>query len=540
MSLTAGYDILAQIHEKALNKSMALLYYSGKIGIKGSYSLAEKVPEDFKAFSSFDYDISLTKEPFVDFRGKNRLFLMFGGLAKITVFGCVDIYVSLDFSIDAKIVFTLATGKLQFKLNKVKILKLMAADCTGINRTFVNKLNYILDEILNTYFSKENTIDLMAVPLQNLQLPVVGSIQAIKADVLIYDDRSLVVGVSFFEKKGNLSQVQNRLGDTDCYVAVAEDAACKILDYCWGKVGDVLKTDFDETININFASAAAGKAMDVAVRVFTLGFIQTETEYDNMTMQCSGNISVNSAPLLNFVGDGNVEVLNLNLDTNVNVKIDALRTQSVVLDKSSFIPDSVTKFEDDVSLSHKENEPTTLVNVSNLFKIKVEKAAAKLVFDTTKNDGSVKIKITDVDFKVDFDKKGTTFSDTTWNKLMTFVKQFIIDKIPEFAISPSLILSGAKIFNDYTLSLNNSVLSVEDDAIAIRTDINVNEIRNDETDIPNYVVDMDAKAVHDFGCEDVRKIARGKRKGFFVMYEALFRGYTPCRKCLDGYTLVGK
>ena len=541
MSLTAGYDVLAQIHEKALNKSMALLYYSGKIGIQGKYSLADKAPADFKPYSSFDYDISLTKEPFVDFRGKNQLYLLFGGRVKITLFGSVDVYFSVDFSIDAKIVFTLATRKLHFKLNRVKILKLTAMDRIGIDRQFLNKLNYIVDEILNAYFSKEDTIDLPTVPLQDLQLPVVGTnLSAVKADVLIYDARSLLLGLSFFEKKGDLSQVKNRLGNADCYVAVSESAAGNILNYCWGKVEDKLKADFDETMNINFASAATGKATDVLARVFTLGFIQTETEYDNMTMQCSGDVAVNSVPALNFTADGNLEVLNLDIDANVKVKIDALRTQSITLDKSSIIPDSLTKFEDDVLLSKKENEAATLVNVSNNFKIKVEKAAAKLVFDSVKNDGTVKAKITDVDFKVEFNRKDSTFSDITWAKLMSYVKQYIVSKIPEFSVSPSIILSDLKIFNNYTLSLKNSNLTVAEDGIAIETDINVNEIRSEETDIPNYVVDMATKKVHDFSCDDVTKIRRGYRKGFYVMYEALFKGYMPCTKCLSGYSLVGK
>ena len=541
MSLTAGYDVLAQIHEKALNKSMALLYYSGKIEIKGNYSLADKVPANFKPFSNFDYDITLTKEPFVDFRGRNQLYLLFGGRIKITLFGCVDVYFSVDFSIDAKIVFSFATRQLQFKLNKVKILKIVAMDRTGIGRQFLDKLNYIVDEILNAYFSKENVIELPTVPLQNLQLPVVGAnLSAVKADVMIYDARSLLLGISFFEKKGNLSQVQNRLGNTDCYVAVSESAAGGILNYCWDKIEGNLKADFDETVNINFASAAASKTADVLTRVVTLGFIQTETEYDNMTLQCSGNIAVNSTPALSFTEDGEIELLNLDVDANVTLKIDALRTQSVTLDKSSFIPDSLTKFEDDVLLSKKENEATTLVNVNNTFKIKVEKAAAKFVFDTEKNDGSVKAKVTDVNFKVEFNRKGTTFSEITWNKLMAYVKQYVIDKIPEFTVSPSIILSNLKIFDNYTLSLKNSNLIVADDSIAIETDINVNEIRNEETDIPNYVVDMATKKVHDFSCEDVNKIGRGCRKGFYVMYEALFKGYTPCCKCLSGYSLVGK
>ena len=40
--------------------------------------------------------------------------------------------------------------------------------------------------------------------------------------------------------------------------------------------------------------------------------------------------------------------------------------------------------------------------------------------------------------------------------------------------------------------------------------------------------------------KEVSKINQEHRDGYFVMYEALSKGYLPCKKCLKGYSLVGK
>lgn len=540
MNLTAGYDVFAQIHEKVINKSMALLFYSGKICVNGTFELVKNPSEAFAPYNKFDYEITLTKEPFVDFVGYNKLYVRFGSQVKLRLFDAVDIYFSLDFSVDAKIVFDFNTKSLQLNLKDVKILSLMAMNKAGVSRPFVEKLNHIVKEILNKYFADTKTFELPTVPLQKLQLPAVATaLPVVQGDVLILDDRSVAVGISFSEKKGKMSEAKNLLGNTDCYIAISDSASTNILKYWWDHKANDLKVEFDETKNINFASSAAGKTTDILTRVFTLGFIQTETEYDNMMMQCKGDVSLNNLPGLDFTEDGKIALLDLDFIANVTLKIDALKTQTVTLDKSSFIPDSVTKFEDDVLLSTTNGKQTNLVNVNNTFKVKVNKAAAELVF-SSKNDGSLAIKVTDVDFKVEFDKKGSTFSDVTWTKLMAFVKQYVIDKIPEITVSPSIILDEVKIFDNYTLSLKNSVLKVADNAIAIETDVNVNEINANESDVPNYIVDMSKKVVHDFSCDDVYKITRKYRKGYFVMYEALAKGFTPCAKCLNGYTLIGK
>src|SRR5690554_6319509 len=99
MIQTAGYDIFAQIHEKAINEALAVAFYSGKVCINGDYSIAEKIPSQFSPFSQFKYEIRLTNEPFVDFRSSDRVFLQFGSQLKINLFDCVDVFFSLNFNI---------------------------------------------------------------------------------------------------------------------------------------------------------------------------------------------------------------------------------------------------------------------------------------------------------------------------------------------------------------------------------------------------------------------------------------------------------
>lgn len=539
MDLTAGYDICVQIHEKMLNKAMALYFYSGNFKIDGEYSIAEKIPAQFKPFSDFKYEITLTKEPFVDFRGRDKLFLRFGSQIKLNIFNCVDVYFSMDFSVDAKITFDFGSRKLQLSLGKAKILNIVAQNRIGISRSFLEKLNYIIDEVVNLYFKEHKIIDLHALPLEDVKLPAISNdLPICQGDVLIFDNQSLFVGLNFFQKGGSLQKAKNCLEGRDCYVAISKEAAAKILDYSWPFIQDSLKVDFDNKIDVSMASAVAGKTTDLLTRVFTLGFIQTNTEYSSMEMSYNGDLSVNAIPGFNFKENNEFEILNLDIDINVNLKIDAFQSQTVTLDKSSIVPDSLTKFEDDVLLSTTKDKPTSLLNTKKQFKVKLERADAVLEFDNEKGDGSILVRITDVDFKIEFDQKGTTFSNSTWENLMASIRKHIINRIPKFTISPSIVLSGVKIFDRYTLSLGNSPeLFSTEEGIAVRTDINVNEINGLEADVPNYVVDTASKAVHEFSCEDVYKIPRSKRKGFFVMYEALARGYKPCQKCLEGYNV---
>lgn len=534
MIQTAGYDIFAQIHEKAINEALAVAFYSGKVCINGDYSIAEKIPSQFSPFSQFKYEIRLTNEPFVDFRSSDRVFLQFGSQLKINLFDCVDVFFSLNFNIQTDVHFDIDHQKLLLKLKKANIVKLSIQNEYYVGKSFLNKFNLIIDEILNAYFKNElKAIDL-PFNLNESGLPL--SIQ--QCHVRIFDNKSIVLGLSFFQAEGSLKNAQNCLNGEDYYVAVSEKAALNIFDFWWNHSQPKITTNFDEQANANFLSGTIAKGTDILTRVVTLGFLQTETDYDNMILKCKGSVSVNKQPSINFCESGGIEILDLEFDANVNVQIEADEIKTKYLDKSSFIPDQLTSFEDDVHLGKSEAHKT-LVNVSNVFKIKVEKAGAILKFSSQKNNGSVVVKVTDVDFKIEFNKQGLTFTDAVWSKLMGIIKDYIVDKIPEFTVSPAFLLSDKDILG-FTLGLKNSNIEVNDSGLAISTDLVVNELEANTVAVPNYIVDTSLNVIHELTCDEVSKINQEHRDGYFVMYEALSKGYLPCKKCLKGYSLVGK
>ena len=194
MIQTAGYDIFAQIHEKALNEALAMAFYSGMVCIKGDYSIAEKIPSQFAPFSQFKYELKLTKEPYLDFRSQERVFILFGGQLKVTLFDCVDVYFGVNFNALANIKFEILQQKLQYEIKKASILKLEVQNEYHVGNDFLNKFNYIIEEIINAYFKNEfRTIDIK-YNINDLGLPL----PILQSDVRIFDNKSVVVGLSFF------------------------------------------------------------------------------------------------------------------------------------------------------------------------------------------------------------------------------------------------------------------------------------------------------------------------------------------------------
>ena len=106
---TNNYDILVQLHEKALNKALAMVFYNEYIKLEGFYHLSDKLPDSVKSFTSFKYKISLSKEPFVDFRGQDTLFLRFAALLKFTVLSGLELNFNMDFYVISKICFDINT-----------------------------------------------------------------------------------------------------------------------------------------------------------------------------------------------------------------------------------------------------------------------------------------------------------------------------------------------------------------------------------------------------------------------------------------------
>lgn len=565
---TAGYDIVVQLHEKMLNKALAMAFYAGLLNVpEATYPIMDKDKAGkFAPFNEIKYEIKLTGEPFIDLTSKKELFVRCGSELRLNLFNCADIFFTLEFRLKAKVDLDLKREIFDFTIISAEVLNIIAQREFYVDQKFLNALNYIISEVLNKYF-KNKQIDISSI--NNFKLSELKSKYSLKqCDIEVFDNKSIVAGLSLYQEQGSISKFKSQVGGSDCFLAVDENAARNLFDSWWQTKNGSINIDFDKTANINFASGVISKTTDTVLRVVTLGFIETQTDFENMLLYCKGTIAVQGTPSLNFTEGGTVEIMNLDVVADVSLKIEASQTQSVSLDKSSFIPDSLTKFEDDVHLSTTKDEHKVLLDTKNTFTLKLEKAGARLKFkdipveesgklidaslDTIGSDGievvldgsdrvddgSIVAKVTDAEFKVDFDKKGASFSDATWQKLMDLVKGYVIDKIPEFTVSPSLILRNVKVLDKYTMTLSKAKLDIADNGFAMSLDVNANEVSPACIVPPTYIADGKKKVIHRFDCGKVHDIRQENREGWFIMYEALAKGYTACEQCLKGYKKI--
>ena len=533
---TGNYDILVQLHEKLLNKSLAMVFYNGMLKVEDTYKLEKDIPASFKPYSTFDYKITLANEPFVDFRNENELFIRISAQLRLEVLAGIVLTFSLDFYVKSNIVFDMANNKMYFKLLDAQIVNIGVQHTYYVGKEFLSKLNYIIDEIIKKYFKNQVKEIEIPVAIDGLTLPLMPEGDAYKlplkkADIKILDKKVLVAGVSLFNTNGSMTGMQNLAQNKDCYIAIKESAVQETLKFWWDNTTFDKKQDFDESAEIGFATPLAS-GLDKVTRVATLGFVQTERDYENMVLNYGGEVKIEKQPEIDLKTGNKIEIKNLEFVADLFAELEADVHKDVDIDTSSFVPDHITPWKDDIDIREVDKHKT-LVKLENTFTLKINNAEGQLKIN---DENNLAVKITDADFKIEFNKKGTTFSDNTWEKLMDFIKQKVLDRIPEIVISPSLILAKKNIFG-FTLGLSNTDLNISDNNIVLSTDIVVNELKSNTIAVPSYIGDEETKGLHSITCKEIADIDADERIGFYVMYEALAAGYKPCNICLKSYNL---
>ena len=489
---TGNFDILVQLHEKTLNKVLAMVFYKGMLKIKGKYEVDAGLPAEMKPFTTFNYDIYLENEPFIDFRDEDNVFLRFSANLDLTVLSGIVLNFNLQFYVSSTVTFDFAAKKLNFELKDAKIININIQSKYYVSREFLDRLNSIISEIINLYFKNQvKSIDI-PVALTGLTLPAMPpgdtyKLPVSKVAVKIINKQVLAAGISFFENKGSLAGLPNLVGGKDCYMAISDEAVYKIFDFWWTNTNIGKSQDFSGNMPIEFASPIAD-AVDTVTRIVSLGFIETETNYENMILNYGGEVILDKKPAIQFQTGDLVDVTNLEFVADLFANIFADVKKDVNLDTSSFIPDSATSWSDDVDLMN-INKNKKILDLKNRFTLQVDKAEGHLIMNAKNN---LAVKVTNADFKILFDKKGLTFSDRTWEKFMAFLKDKVLEKIPEIIISPSLILSGINLYG-FSFNLADTYLDINNHEIILSTNLLVNELKSNTVAVPNYIGNKEKK-----------------------------------------------
>ncbi len=533
---TGNFDIIVQLHEKALNKALAMVFYSGMLKIEDTYEVDGNLPANMKPYTTFDYKVSLDNEPFVDFRGEDEIFLRFSASLDLTVLSGIKLKFSIGFYARSMVRFDLENQKMYFELYEAKITDIHINSKYHLSHKFKTKLNFIIHEIIDEYFKNEIKELEIPIALDGLTLPYMPVGEAYKLPVgkvavKILDNTVMCAGISLFHSNGSMAGIINLTQGRDCYIAINEDAILKTFDFWWTNTTFDKKQTFDLQTDIGFANPI-GDTVDGAIRIATLGFLQRETDYENVELNYGGTVTVNDMPELDFKHDDLVEISDLNFEADIFADVFADVTRETDIDTSSFIPDHWTPWKDDITIK-RIDENRKILGVKNTFAIKVNTAQGALIIN---EDNNIAVKVTEADFKIEFNKKGATFSDNTWAKLMLFLKDKILERIPPIVVSPSLILAKKNVYG-FTLGLSDTTLNISDNVVEFATNVVVNELKSQKVAVPVYIANKETKLVHRLGCHFISDIDMEDREGFFVMYEALAEGYKACKNCLKVYKI---
>jgi hypothetical protein len=533
---TGNYDILVQLHEKVLNKALAMVFYKGMLKVEGKYEVATDLPDTMKPYTSFDYEVSLANEPFIDFRSEDLLFLRFSAVLKLIILSGIEIRFGVEFYVQSGLSFDISKRKMYYTLQEAKIVKITIQSEYYINKSFLDKLNFIIHEIIDKYF--KNQIKELEIPiaLDGINLPMMPPGDAFKlpiskADIKILNNKVVAAGVSFFQNQGSFAGLANLTNNKDCYIAIKAQAIYDVLDFWWKNTTYSKKQEFQKSVEIGFATPVA-RTLDTVTRSVTLGFIQTERDYENMVLNYGGEIFLDKKPVLTLKTGSLIEISNLEFIADVFANLFADVKKDVDFDTSSFIPDHITPWKDDINLKNID-ENKKLLELKNRFTLQINKAEGQIRVNEQNN---LAVRITNADFEIQFNKKGSTFSDNTWDKLMKFLKDRVLEKIPEIIISPSLILAGKNVFG-FTLGLADTMLKITNQEIEFATNVVINELKSNTVAVPNYIGNRETKTVHLFSCNFVGDIDTEDRVGYYVMYEALSDQYKACKQCLNSYNI---
>ncbi|MDP2338944.1 MAG: hypothetical protein Q8N05_21325 [Bacteroidota bacterium] len=532
---TDNYDMLIQLDEKLLNKAMAMVYYTGFLKFEGDYNLIKGAPDELLGFTQFHYKLSLKSEPFVDLRTGSDVFLRFSGEIKLVVLTGVPIHLDVEFSVLANVVFDMGVRHLNYEVKEVRMIKLTLNDKIQFNKKFIAKLNEIFGILLNDYFKNDVKVFEIPFALHNIELPMMPDTEECKLpvsriDVKILNNRTLAVGINFFTTTPTGSISGNYTSGKEIYIAIKNKTLTDTFNFWWDKTSFNKTKEFDGSTALNF-DATIEKGIDVATRILSIGFIESDTNYENMVLAYGGTIKVTGKPEFEFLTGNSVKIKKLifNADLFANMSADVIK--EINLDTSSFIPDKITPWKDDVHLKSINKPKKSLLDLKNVLDLEIIDAEGRMTLNEQNN---LVIKIEKADFEIDFHRKGTAFSKRIWDKLMTFIKERVVEKIPEIVISPSLVLSKVNVYG-FTGSILNSSIEINPEEVNFTTDLVINELKNLPVAVPNYIANKKSKTIHKFDCSFVGDIDPENRIGYFVIYEALSEQYKTCKSCLNAY-----
>ena len=528
-----GYDILIEIDERLLNKALAAVFYTGMLKAAGVYSFVKGIPEELQGLTKVSYKVRLKNEPYVDLKDVDKVYLKLSVELFLTVLSNVEIEFDVDFRAMAAIRFDMAKKTVSYDLSMAEISDITLNDTMKVNKNALEKLNEIIKIILSKFLTEDLKKIEIPMAMYNMELPEMpegdeNKLPVNVADIRILNSKLLAVGINFFDHSGgNISSIRDFTNGSEFFIAMKEDTLKKIYDFWWANKTLELKKDFSGESILSFKEKI-GQVMDILTRLVTLGFIERTSDVKEAILKYEGSVEILEKPEFDFADGGKVIITKLKLKVAFSSYIDALVNKKVSLDTSSFIPDKITPWNDDIKLGQYEKQERLLPIKEEAL---LELNDAEGIISVNKKNNVV-VNIEKADFNLNFGSKWyQVFSGKLLNQLLDLFENNIISHIPDFVVSPSLVTSSVEM-KGYTFGVVLDNITFEDNELILNADICVNELAKSNVPIPLYIAGKKSKKLHRFDCDAVDEIDFENRRGYHVYDEAIRDGFKPCKLCL--------
>lgn len=537
---TCGYDLLVQVDERQLNRALSALFYTGKLKVAGTYPFVQGIPQELQGFTEVDYRIRLKGEPFLDFKSRDEVLIRLSVEVALTVLSGVNVELDVNFAASAEVRFDLDNSKIIYDLTNSNIYDIVLNDRLQFHQNALERLNEILKILLKQYMSAGVKEIQLPITLQEVALPTLpdaaGSRLPLSAvDIAILDKRLLAVGVSFFDHAGSsLTGIPDLTGQAGLMVALRTDALRQVAQFWWDHTTLEKSIPFNGSLPVN-ARKILAKGMDLFLRAITLGFFQPETEVLSANLVYDGSVTMLSLPDIQFLNGNEVKISSLKLKVDVRAKLETQIHRTLSLDTSGAIPDTITPWSDDIRLSERTNTEI-LFPTEEILSVEVETASCTVDVDT---QSRLVVKVEKADLELDFGNQWfQNFTERIANAFLDLLEKTIVSHIPPIVISPSLLLSDARVLG-YSFGVNIRSLELDPQELSFTSDLTVKELTEGAIAVPLYIANTKSKKLHRFDCPVVEDIDFTHRIGYHSVSEALKDGLKPCGECLRGYPALG-
>lgn len=531
-----GYDLLVQVDERLLNKALSALFYTGKLKVSGTYRLVEGIPEELRGFTEIQYKIRLRNEPHVDFKGKEAVGIRLSVEVILIVLTGVNIEVDADFGASAEVRFDLNTNRIIYDLTNTSIYDIHINDRFRFHQNGLDRLNEILAILLQQYMSEGVKEIPLPISLEDIALPTVpdtpgNRLPVSKVDLAILDRRLLAIGADFFDHTGgSLVGLQDLTQQRELFIALRSDALRQIAQFWWDRTTLDKSKDFQGSFPVN-ARKTFARGMDLFLKGVTLGFFQPETEVIQSDLVYNGTVTLLDLPEIAFIESNRAQVSNMKLKVDLHAQLDTKTKRTYSIDTSSFVPDSVTPWQDDIKLSER-TKTGTLFQFNEDLDAELESASCSIRAD---EQSRLVLDIAQADLEIDW---GNTWyqnlTDRVANGVLDLLEKTVVSRIPPIVLTPSLLLSDVKVFG-YTFGLELLNLELVPEELVLYSNLIVNELTEGAIPVPLYIANIKSKKLHRFDCFVVEDIDFTHRLGYHSASEAIQEGYKPCAECLRGY-----